>query len=134
MRNLLNKNDRDAELIARAYYIRNSGQTCDYGGAKVPVPSLYRVGLKNNPINTADNGKPDTPEEIATGIEQLQVQYGVDTTGDLSVDQYLDADALNTDTTLPTGTRSLLPESGYSLAASARKRAIPIRIPTTWGT
>ena len=72
---------------------------------------------------TADS--PATPEEIASGIEQLQVQYGVDTTGDLSVDQYLDADAINTDTTTPNWdqvvaariwvlTRSECPETGYT--------------------
>jgi type IV pilus assembly protein PilW len=113
-------NDRDAELIAYAYYVRNSSQTtCNYGGANVPVPSLYRVGLN-------DSGQPTSPEEIASGIEQLQVQYGVDTTGDLSVDQYLDADAISTDTaTTPNWnqvvsakvwvlTRAECPETGYT--------------------
>ena len=115
-------NDRDAELVAHAYYISNSSQTCSYGGADVPVPSLFRVGLD-------DSGKPAAPEEIASGIEQLQVQYGVDTNGDLSVDQYFnnsDADAISTDTgTTPNWnqvvaarvwvlTRAECPETGYT--------------------
>ena len=113
-------NDRDAELVAYAYYIRNSSQPpCSYGGADVPVTSLFRVGLN-------DTGKPDTPEEIASGIEQLQVQYGVDTNNDLSVDQYLDADAIDTDVGITPNwdqvvaarvwvlTRSECPETGYT--------------------
>lgn len=109
-------NDRDSEVVAYAYYISNSIQTCSNNGAN--VPSLFRVKLD-------DSGQPASPEEIASGIEQLQVQYGVDTTGDLSVDQYLDADALNTDTTTPNWdqvvaariwvlTRSECPETGYT--------------------
>ncbi len=112
-------NDRDAELVAHAYYTGNSSQTCSYGGANASVPSLFRVGLD-------DSGEPGTPEEIASGIEQLQVQYGVDTTGDLSVEQYLDADAISTNTaTTPNWdqvvsariwvlTRAECPETGYT--------------------
>lgn len=82
-------NDRDAELVAHAYYIGNSSQTCSNDGTD--VPSLFRVELD-------DSGQPASPEEIASGIEQLQVQYGVDTTGDLSVEQYFDADEISTNT------------------------------------
>jgi type IV pilus assembly protein PilW len=106
-------NDRDAELIAYAYYIGNSSQTCSNDGSA--IPSLFRVGLD-------DSGKPASPEEIASGIEQLQVQYGVDTNGDLSVDQYLDADALATTNDwnqviaarVWVLTRAECPETGYT--------------------
>jgi type IV pilus assembly protein PilW len=117
----LDTNDRDAELIAYTYYVGTSSQTCSYGGADVPIPSLFRVRLD-------DSGQPDTPEEIASGIEQLQVQYGVDTDAipDLVVDQYFDAKAISTDTgTTPNWnqvvsariwvlTRAECPETGYT--------------------
>ena len=73
---------RTAELIAKAYYIdpaTNTGTSKCGGGT---VPSLYRLGLVN--------GVP-TAEEVAYGVENLQVQYGIDTDGDGSVDSYVDA-------------------------------------------
>jgi len=80
--------DRQAELVAHAYYIANSGQTCAYQGANLPVPSLYRVNLN-------DSSQPDTPEEIASGIERLQILYGIDNVGaDYSVDTYVKASAV----------------------------------------
>jgi type IV pilus assembly protein PilW len=36
-------------------------------------------------------------EEILPGVEDLQVQYGVDADEDAGVDRYVDADALGTD-------------------------------------
>jgi type IV pilus assembly protein PilW len=75
---------RTAELIARAYYIdpaTNTGTSKCGGGT---VPSLYRLGLVN--------GVP-VAEEVAYGVENLQVQYGIDTTDDGSVDSYVDAAA-----------------------------------------
>ena len=104
--------DRDAEVVAYAYYIRNSSQTCSYGGSNQTIPSLFRVWLDNS-------GQPGTPEEIATGIEQLQVQYGVDTSGDLSVNQYLDADNVaDWDQVVSARiwvlTRAECPETGYT--------------------
>jgi type IV pilus assembly protein PilW len=110
-------NDRDAELVAHTYYIGTSSQTCSNDGSA--IPSLFRVGLDGS-------GNPTSPEEIASGIEQLQVQYGVDTNGDLSVEQYLDADAISTNTaTTPNWdqvvsarvwvlTRAECPETGYT--------------------
>jgi type IV pilus assembly protein PilW len=50
-------------LVSNAYYIGESGQTC---GAAA-IPALFRVRLANN-------GLPVT-EQIATGVEQLQVRY-----------------------------------------------------------
>jgi len=57
-----------SELHAYAYYIGDSGQQCN--GAN--VPSLFRVGLSNT-------GTPTEIEEVAYGVDQLQVQYGLDT-------------------------------------------------------
>jgi len=61
------------ELIAHGYYVGPSGRTCN--GAD--VPSLWRVSL-------SDAGLPER-KELLSGIENLQVQYGIN-------NQYLDAD------------------------------------------
>ena len=71
--------ERVAELVAHAYYIGDSGQTCE----GIAVPSLFRATLNSN-------GAPQ-PEEIAYGVENLQIRYGVDTDNDESVNQYVDA-------------------------------------------
>jgi type IV pilus assembly protein PilW len=104
--------ERTSELIARAYYIGPSGQTCN----GIPVPSLYREELDNN-------GRP-VAEEIAYGIDNLQVRYGLDTNGDDSVDVYLDAGSsgLNEDSEWEQVvavrywllTRAECPETGYT--------------------
>jgi len=73
---------RTSELVARVYFINpatNAGTNKCGGGT---VPSLYRLGLAN--------GVP-TVEEVAYGVEGLQVQYGIDTTNDDSVDSYVNA-------------------------------------------
>jgi type IV pilus assembly protein PilW len=75
--------ERVAELLARAYYIGPSGTAAPACTGGQAVPSLYRENLDNN-------GQP-AAEEIAYGVDQFQVKYGVDTDGDDSVDQYLDA-------------------------------------------
>ena len=69
-----------AELIARAYYIGSSSSGNCNG---VVVPALYRETLNAS-------GQP-VAEEIAFGVENLQVQYGVDTNNDDAVDRYLNA-------------------------------------------
>jgi len=71
--------ERTSELVARAYYIGPSGQTCN----GISVPSLYREELDTNGLPVA--------EEVAYGVDNLQVRYGLDTDGDGSVDVYLDA-------------------------------------------
>lgn len=61
-------------LRTTTYYIRNS----EAGTG----PALWRrIGLNN-------------PEELAAGIENLQVLYGVDVDGDQAPDNYLTADAV----------------------------------------
>lgn len=74
---------RTSELIARAYFIHisnNSDPSKCPGSAA--VPSLYRMSLINGAL---------VPEEIAYGVDNFQVQYGIDTDGDDSVDNYIDA-------------------------------------------
>jgi type IV pilus assembly protein PilW len=77
---------RTSELIARAYFINPATNTATNRCGGGTVPSLYRMGLIN--------GTP-TVEEIAYGVENLQVQYGIDNLpaglGDGSVDSYVDA-------------------------------------------
>jgi type IV pilus assembly protein PilW len=64
-------------LVAHAYYIGASGRTCPGGQA---IPALRRVRLDRA------TGLPVT-EEIASGVEQLQVRY-------LVGGEYLDASAI----------------------------------------
>ena len=91
---------RESLVIAHAYYIGDSGRTCRGD----TVPSLFRVTLSNN-------GTPEV-EEIAYGVDQFQVRYGVDTAidlnssppnsnGDSLIDQYLDANNINNDDSPP---------------------------------
>ena len=103
---------RSAELVARAYYVGPSGSGhCD----GVAVPALFRESLN-------DSGLP-VAEEIAYGIDNLQLRYGVDLDGDASVDRYLDAgdpgldEPGDWDTVINAQvwvlTRSECPETGY---------------------
>lgn len=91
---------RESLVIAHAYYIGNSGRQCRGQN----VPSLFRVTL-------SDSGTPQV-EEVAYGIDQLQVRYGVDTdidlnstptdsSGDGLIDAYLDANNINNDDSPP---------------------------------
>ncbi|CAN5285701.1 PilW family protein [soil metagenome] len=67
-------------LIAHAYYI-----SADSTGAP-GLPSLRRKALGTGP-DVSD-------EEIITGVEDLQVQFGVDTTGDGIVNRYVNPGAV----------------------------------------
>lgn len=58
-------------MASHSFYIRNNPDG---------VPSLYQRTLDNN------------AQAILEGVEQMQVLYGIDTNGDLSVDSYEDAD------------------------------------------
>lgn len=74
--------DTDAEimkLVAYRYFIGD-----DANGA----PALFRTGL------TVSGGTPTatgTPVQLIDGVEQMQITYGVDTTGDRVPDVYLAA-------------------------------------------
>ncbi len=103
---------RTSALVARAYYVGPSASgTCE-GAA---VPALFRESLDAN-------GRP-VAEEIAYGIDNFQVRYGVDLNGDGSVEQYFDAGdpELNTvnewggviDAQIWVLTRSECPETGF---------------------
>lgn len=85
---------RTAELVARAYFIHPSiNSVANKCPGSDSVPSLYRLTLDRSTGGL-------TSEEVAYGVENLQVQYGLDTDAiaDNSVDQYVDAMA-------PTDTR-----------------------------
>jgi type IV pilus assembly protein PilW len=66
------------EFVAHAYYIGDSAVVTG-------MPALKRRALKNS-------GAPATQEEeIAVGVEDLEILYGTDGDGDGSVDQYRSA-------------------------------------------
>lgn len=73
--------DSLAQLIAHGYFIRPSTAT---GGCppRRTIPALYRLAQSGNRL---------VAREVARGIEQLQVQYGIDGDSDGSVDRFLDA-------------------------------------------
>lgn len=78
------------QLSASAFYIGTTGRNCRFNDAAnnpIPVTALYRETL-------AATGLP-IQEEVASGIEQFQVQYGVDNNTDGSVNQYFDADDID---------------------------------------
>jgi len=73
---------RIAEVVARAYYIHApAGGIAGCAGHDV-VPSLYRTTLANGRL---------VATEVARGVEQLQVQFGIDGNADGAVDRYIDA-------------------------------------------
>ncbi|VAW91134.1 hypothetical protein MNBD_GAMMA22-2637 [hydrothermal vent metagenome] len=77
-------------LQAYAYYVGNSGRTCRFDN-NIAIPTLYRMSLDAT-------GTPQR-QEVATGIENIQFKYGVDTSGDGSVNQYFDASNIANDNT-----------------------------------
>lgn len=101
-----------SRLVARAYYIGPSGRSCD----GIPVRSLYREALDKN-------GRP-VAEEVASGIDNLQFRYGLDSNGDGSVNTYLDAGSEGLNETQEWArvvtvhfwllTRAECPETGYT--------------------
>lgn len=83
------------ELAASAYYVGPSGRNCrfqDSGNNDIPIPALLREVLdgSGNPVK----------EEVANGIEHIQLQYGVDSNGDFSVNRYYNANSLSNDDTV----------------------------------
>ncbi len=106
------------ELVAHAYYIAPSTQRCQ----GVAVPALFRKVLDHTGIPVA--------REVAPGIEQLQIRYGVDNDispddrdGDGAVDRYLDAQLVTNwsqvvSTRIWLLTRAICPENGYTNTAT----------------
>jgi type IV pilus assembly protein PilW len=68
-------------LVARAYYVAARSTL------RTDVPSLRRKSFGNP--NAATVASAVTDEEIAPGVEDLQVRLGVDTDGDRNADQYV---------------------------------------------
>jgi type IV pilus assembly protein PilW len=73
-------------LLVHAYYVSADSSVA------AGFPSLRRKRLVSGPAVQ--------DEEIIPGVEDLQVQYGVDEDGDGSTDRYVSADALAADTTV----------------------------------
>ena len=67
------------------YYIAPSATPAVQGAAA--GPGLWRIVSS---VNSAQ------PEELVPGVERMELKYGVDTDGDTIVDEYDDADAVNT--------------------------------------
>jgi type IV pilus assembly protein PilW len=70
-------------LVAHGYFIRGRHVPAD---AECPagrtIPALYRIAASNGRLLS---------REVARGIEQFQVQYGIDADGDGAVDAFSDA-------------------------------------------
>ncbi len=64
------------DVVVHAYYVDNASSFSD------AIPSLRR--------QTLVNGGLIQDEEMITGVENLQVQYGLDTDGDGEVERYVD--------------------------------------------
>jgi len=74
-------------LSANAYYVGTTARNCrfnDPANNPIPITALYRETL-------SATGLP-VQEEVASSIERLQIQYGVDNDEDAAVNQYFDAD------------------------------------------
>jgi type IV pilus assembly protein PilW len=89
---------RTAELVSHGYFIHDAPTVPDKCPTAGKVPSLYRMTLVSDSAGTEPKLK---AEEIAYGVDDFQVQYGVDdasvcgvgTTNDNSVDCFVDAPA-----------------------------------------
>jgi type IV pilus assembly protein PilW len=74
-------NSRIYRISAATYYVANNSSG---------EPTLYR-----NVLGVDGAGNPATSaEELIEGVQDMQLSYGVDTTGDLAVDSYQTADAV----------------------------------------
>lgn len=69
------------ELEAHVYYVSSQSTL------RADVPSLRRKRLAN--INSGVAANVVVDEEIAPGVEDLQVRFGIDTDDDTNVDQYV---------------------------------------------
>lgn len=69
-----------------AYTYYSGFQQADCNGNATPVPTLYRLALSTN-------GTPQQ-QEMVRGVENLQVQYGIDDNDDGSPDQYHNANTV----------------------------------------
>lgn len=74
------------KLHVHAYYIRSYAKDSGDG-----IPSL----MLKSPIDADDNA-----QSLIEGIENLQIQYGIDSSGDGSPDSYTDANDLSPSSSL----------------------------------
>lgn len=80
---------RAGELVEQTYYVKNTGRTNTAGS---PIFGLYRVAT----INGSANGSvTSAEEELAEGIEDMRITYGLDTDGDGDVDTYRSTSAMS---------------------------------------
>ncbi|MEO0971666.1 MAG: PilW family protein, partial [Pseudomonadota bacterium] len=73
-------------LVSNVYYVRPWSFT-DANGDRDDIPSLRRKRLR-----VSGGAMELFDEEVITGVEDMQVQFGVDTSGDNAADLYVDAD------------------------------------------
>jgi type IV pilus assembly protein PilW len=74
------------ELVVHAYYV-------SMGGSLRPdLPALRRKSFGN--VNAAAASDAISDEELAPGVEDLQVRLGIDTSRDGNVDEYVDPGAV----------------------------------------
>lgn len=73
-------------LIVNAYYVTTTSSM------RNDVPALRRKAFGN--VNAGTVSDAITDEEIAPGVEDMQVRFGVDTNGDTNVDQYVNPGAV----------------------------------------
>ena len=70
-------------LVAHGYFLRRrhapANTDCNAGHT---LPALYRIAASNGRLRAS---------EVARGIEQFQVQYGIDINGDHAIDDFIDA-------------------------------------------
>ena len=71
--------DLNFRLVANAYYIADWSNVAGDG-----IPSLHKVSLEPGPVVL--------DQLLVAGVENLQVQYGVDTDGDGAVNTYVNPD------------------------------------------
>ncbi|MFK7886841.1 MAG: PilW family protein [Gammaproteobacteria bacterium] len=96
------------EMRSTAYFVSSSSD------ADADVPSLRRAVIDNS------GGAPTiVTEEVISGIEDMQVQYGVDLNNDGSANSYLGADLVANPNTIVSlrlwlRTRTAQPELGFS--------------------
>ena len=74
-------------VVARIYYVARcsvqASGSCDSGDGGNPIPTLK---MRELGIDSSGNAGWTTPVTIAEGIENMQVDYGVDSNGDGSVE------------------------------------------------
>jgi len=83
--------DPNRDLVVNVYYI--STQSDLAANPDEDLPSLRRLSLARG----GADGPVFVDQEIMPGVENLQVQLGVDTDGDRLVDQYVDQPAAGND-------------------------------------